>query len=108
MKLNFVVNGEEILLSVPSRTHIRTTVQKALLKSANLSKALDDWELRFESGQRIVDLRTPVSTLGENPGPLYLTLNIGAGGESHGSCNKRARAMSDNFRILYSCTQLLP
>lgn len=81
--LHFVVNGEVVSVDAPPQEPLHGARDRALVQSFNTGRPVDDWEMREESGILISDLSRPVNAYGFGPDTrLYLTLVVGAGGNS--------------------------
>ncbi len=78
--LTFVINGDELPLVACPDDALEVSVGLALAGYLSSRPRLE-WELRYESGERIDDTSQPVSRYGFRPGAhLYLTLEVGARG----------------------------
>ena len=81
MRLTFVVNGEPVSLEARSNEILQDAVFEVLGKSKNLSRKLNEWELRYENGVLISDWLKPVGAYGFFADAcLYLTLPVGHDG----------------------------
>jgi len=72
----FIVNGESYAIRCEDDSPAVVAVRRALKISSNISRPLDDWELRNARGVRIDDLETITNA------EYFLTLRVGAGGDT--------------------------
>jgi len=76
----FIVNGEDVSISIDKQAALAEARDKALVESRNTGRPLEDWEIREESGVLLESSRT-INDLNFVPGVrLFLTLRVGAGG----------------------------
>lgn len=77
-KVHFVINGVEVQVDVASFSSVAFALHSALDLSANLSRPVEDWELRYETGE-LVEAETIKDLRDET---IYVTLKLGCGGNN--------------------------
>lgn len=76
----FVVNGEDVPVTVNPHEPLGAARNKALSLSKNTGRPPEEWEIRDEAGTPL-DPGQKIATFGFGPRVrLFLTLKVGAGG----------------------------
>lgn len=78
MGVTFVVNGTEVHVDASLFATIEDALREALDISGNLGRPIEDWELRYEDGNRVV-VGIEIAELVSQP--VYATLVLGWGGQ---------------------------
>ncbi len=80
IELVFVINGEDYPVEANSRAPLVVAVEKALTKSQNTGRPIDEWEVRDIHGVLLDKSQTPHDLGLKHKAHLFLSLRVGAGG----------------------------